>query len=61
MRITPDIGKTLENVQSDLIFTFDILSGSRIGFASFLVLLVVENNLYFTKICFYQKRESVTM
>ena len=42
MQITADIGKTLKNVQSDLIFIFDVLSESNIGFASFLVFLAVE-------------------
>ena len=61
MQITVDIGKTLENVWSDLTFIFDILSESPIRFVSFLVFLAVENVASFTKTCFYRKRGSVTM
>ena len=61
MQITADIGKTLKNLQSDLIFIFDVLSESNIGLVSFLVFLAVENVVSFTKTCFYQKQISLTM
>ena len=43
------------NVQRDLVFIFDLLSESRIGFVSFLVSLALENIVSFTKTRFYQK------
>ena len=61
MQVTADISKILKNTQSDLSFTFDVLSESRIGFVSFLVFLALENIFSFTKACFYRKRSSVTM
>ena len=61
MHITADISKILESGQSDLTFTYDVLSELRIGFVSFLVILALENVVSFTKTCFYRKRSSVTM
>ena len=69
MQITADISKILENIQRGLIFIFDVLSESRIGFVSFLVFLALENVVSFTNIVFienhkhrfYRKRISVTM
>ena len=61
MQITADKGKILKNVQGDLTFIFNALSESPIGFASFLVFVVVENVASFTKTCFYRKRGCVTM
>ena len=49
MQITADIGKTLKNVHSNLIFIVYVLSESRIAIVSFLVFLAVENNVSFTK------------
>ena len=40
MQITADISKFWKTVQRDLIFIFDVLLGSAIGFVSF---LAVEN------------------
>ena len=37
MQITADISKIWETVQGDLIFVFDVLLGSAISFASFLI------------------------
>ena len=48
MQITADISKTCKTVQRDLIFIFDILLGSTIGFVSFLVPYTVENVVRFT-------------
>ena len=48
MQITADISKTLETVQYDLIFIFDTLLVSAIGFVSFLVSWDVENVVSFT-------------
>ena len=61
MQITADISKILKTVQRDLTFTFNVLLESRIGFASFLVFLALENVVSFTRTCFYRKRISVTM
>ena len=61
MQITADISKILKNGQRDFTFIFDVLSESRIGFASFLVFLALENAVSFTRTCFYRKRSSVTM
>ena len=55
------ISKILKNVHRDLTFIFDLLSNSRIGFASFLVFLALENVVSFTKTCFYPKRSNVAM
>ena len=37
MQITADITKICKTVQRDLIFIFDLLLGSAIGFVSFVV------------------------
>ena len=55
MQITADIGKLLKNVQGDLTFIFDVLSESLIRFVSFMVFLIAENVVSFTKTCFYRK------
>ena len=54
MQITADIDKILKIIQRDLAFIFDVLSESRIGFASFLVFLAVENVASFTKLVFIE-------
>ena len=59
--MTADISKIWKNVQADLTFIFDELSESRIGFVSFLVFLVLEHVVSFTKTRIYQKRSSGTM
>ena len=41
MQITADISKILKNVQSDLIFVYDVFSELCIGFVSFLVILLL--------------------
>ena len=48
MQITADISKIWKNVQRDLIFIFNVLSGSVIAFISFLVPYAVENVASFT-------------
>ena len=47
--MTADINKFLKSVQSDLTFIYDILSQLRVGFASFLVILPLENVACFTR------------
>ena len=48
MQITADISKIWKTVQRDLIFIFDVLLGSAIGFVSLLVSEAVENVASFT-------------
>ena len=61
MQITADISKIWKTVQRDLIFIFDVLLGSAIGFVSFLVAWAAENVVSFTYNRFYRKRGAVTM
>ena len=61
MQINAGISKILKNVQRDRTFIFDVLSESRISFASFLIFLVLENVFSFTKTRFYQKLSNVIM
>ena len=65
MEITADITKILKNdltfTQSDLIFIYDVFPELHIGFVSFLVILALENVVSFTKTCFYQKQNSITI
>ena len=49
MNITADVSEVLKNFQGDLTFISDAFSESLIGFASFLVVLAVENVVNFTK------------
>ena len=48
MQITADISKIWKIAQADLIFIFDVLLGSAVGFVSFLVSEAVENVVRFT-------------
>ena len=61
MQISADISKIWKTVQCDLIFIFDALLGSAIGFVSFLVSQAVQKVVSFTKNRFYRKRGGVTM
>ena len=47
--MTADLSKFLKSVQSDITFIYDILSQLRVGFASFLVILPLENVACFTR------------
>ena len=48
MQITADISKIWKTLERDLIFIFDELLGSAIGFVSFLVPYAVEKVVSFT-------------
>ena len=58
---TADGGKILKTFPRDFTFIFDVLSGSFLGFASYLVFQAIENVVSFTKKRFYRKQGSVAM
>lgn len=53
MQITADVSKILGSNECDLIFIFNLLSESSIGFASFSAVLALRNVVSFTKMGFY--------
>ena len=59
MEVTADIRKILKNGKGSLIFIFDVLLESCIGFFSFLVFLAVEDVISFTVTRFYRNQGSV--
>ena len=61
MQITADVMKIWKTFQSDLIFIFDILSESSLGFVSYSVLQAVANVVSFRKNRFNRKRGSVAI
>ena len=61
MQITADISKILKNVRGDITFAYDVFSELRIGFASVLAILALENVVSFIKTCFYRKQSTVIM
>ena len=51
----------LTGVQRDLTYTFNVLPKSCIGFVAFLVFFALEDDVSFTRTCFYRTRSSVTI
>ena len=56
MQITADVSKILESNECDLIFIFNLLSESSIGFASFSAVLALRNVVSFTKMGFIDNK-----